>query len=131
MNRGRWIEPTPIAVRGRRTTIGELFGKCSGNAFQFRYINVVSLENRIKRSFEAINKLGESNRTFLSAQFCQLKYDELYLAYEYQEKKLEEKEEQLRIREQMREEEKVAVPRESLEEAVVVGDLRESLLAVY
>ncbi len=83
-------------------------GECDAAVEKVRYNNVVTLEKRIQRSFEAINKLGETKRIYLVAEYCHLKYNELHLAYEYQEKKQEEREERQRIRDQMREEEKVA-----------------------
>ena len=83
-------------------------GECDAAVSKSRYNNVVSFENRIKKSFEQINKLGETKRVYRAPEYCELKYDELHLAHEYQQKKQEEKDEQQRIREQMREEEKVA-----------------------
>jgi hypothetical protein len=44
----------------------------------------------------------------MTNEFCELKYEELRLSHEYQQKKEEEREEQRLIREQMREEQKVA-----------------------
>jgi hypothetical protein len=83
-------------------------GECDAAVSNVKYNNVVSLENRMKRSFEAINKLGETKRVNLTPEYYALKFDELHLAHEYQEKKQEEREEQQRIREQMKEELKVA-----------------------
>ena len=64
------------------------------------------MENRIKRSFEAINKLGVATRVWITPEYLNLKLQELYLVHEHREKVEEEREEQRRIREQMREEEK-------------------------
>ena len=83
-------------------------GECDAAVSKVRYNNAVSLENRIRRSFEQINKLGETKRIQMSREYCDLKFQELYLAHEYQQKKEEEREEQRLIREQMREEQKVA-----------------------
>ena len=83
-------------------------GECDAAVGKVRFNNAVSLENRIRRSFEQINKLGETQRIVISPEFCNLKFDELHLAHELQQKKAEEKEEQRAIREQMREEQKVA-----------------------
>ena len=83
-------------------------GECDAAVAKVRYNNVVSLDNRIRRSFEQINKLGEVKRISVSNDFCNLRLEELYLAYEFQQKKEEEKEDQRLIREQMREEQKVA-----------------------
>jgi hypothetical protein len=83
-------------------------GECDAAVGTVKYNNVVSLENRIKKSFEAVNKLGETQCTALTLDYWKLKYAELHLAYEYAQKKEDEREEQRAIREQMREEEKVA-----------------------
>lgn len=82
-------------------------GECDAAVSKVRYNNVRSLEKRIKRSFEAIGKLGKTKKIYLTPEYCDLKCDELDLAHEYQEKRQEEKEERQRIREAMREETKV------------------------
>ncbi|MDC0936750.1 DUF4041 domain-containing protein [Pirellulales bacterium] len=82
-------------------------GECDAAVGKVRYNNAVSLEKRIEKSFEQINKTGNVNQISISRKYLQLKLKELYLCHEFQEKKQEEKEEQRRIREQIREEEKV------------------------
>ena len=82
-------------------------GECDAAVGKVRYNNAVSLENRMEKSFEQINKMGHVNQVSISRKYLQLKLQELYLCHEFQEKKQEEKEEQRRIREQIREEEKV------------------------
>ena len=71
-------------------------------------------EKRIKKTFERLNKLNESNRVELTEEYLDYKLLELEMVYEYQVKKQEEKEEQKRIREEMREEAKM---KKELEEA--------------
>jgi hypothetical protein len=83
-------------------------GECDAAVGNARYDNVVSLESRITRSFDQINKLGATQRVRLQTEFRDLKHAELHLAHEYQEKKQEEREEQRRVREAMKEEEKAA-----------------------
>jgi hypothetical protein len=83
-------------------------GESDAAVAKVSYSNVVSLENRLRKSFDQINALGEAKRIYLDRDFFNLKYEELHLAYEYQRKKQDEKEEQRAIREQMKEEEKVA-----------------------
>jgi hypothetical protein len=83
-------------------------GECDAAVSKVRYNNVLTLENRIRRSFEQINKLGQSSRVTMSSDFCNLKFQELHLAHEYQQKKQDEREQQRLIREQMKEEQKVA-----------------------
>ena len=82
-------------------------GECDAAVVKVRYNNVTATEQRIGRSFEALNKLGETQRCAISPQYLDLKISELRLAHEYQEQRAAEKEEQRLIREQMREEERV------------------------
>jgi len=67
--------------------------------------NVQSMEDRISKTFDMINKLNTSNQIRLNIDYLKLKNEELYLALEYAQKIEKEKEEQRAIREQMREEE--------------------------
>ena len=82
-------------------------GECDAAVVKVRYNNVTAMEQRIGRSFEALNKLGETQHCAISPRYRDLKISELRLAHEYQEQREAEKEEQRRIREQMREEERV------------------------
>ncbi|WP_254508714.1 DUF4041 domain-containing protein [Anatilimnocola floriformis] len=83
-------------------------GECDAAVGKARYNNVVSLEKRIQKAFEQINKLGETQQTSITSEFCRLKFEELHLVYEFQKKKEEEKETQRALKEQMKEEEKAA-----------------------
>ncbi len=71
-----------------------------------RYNNVVTLEKRIERAFDAINKLGQTNNCEIARRYLQLKLQELHVVHELREKQQEIREEQRAIREQMREEER-------------------------
>ena len=82
-------------------------GECDAAIVKVRYRNVTAMEQRIRRSFDALNKLGETQTCAIAPEYFDLKLSELRLAHEYQEKREAEKEEQRRIREQMREEERV------------------------
>jgi len=64
-------------------------------------------EKRIAKSFEELNKLGRIMSASITHDYRNLKYDELYLAFEYQQKKQAEKEEQKRVREELREQQKL------------------------
>lgn len=70
------------------------------------YKNVQAMNKRIQGSFDQINRIGSSWSCQISDQYLRLRLDELHLVYEYEEAKQREKEEQARIREQMREEER-------------------------
>lgn len=81
--------------------------ECDSAVLKVKWNNVLKMEERIERAYEAINKLGTVHNISITSQYFSLKLAELRLAHEYQEKRHEEKEEQRRIREQIREEEKV------------------------
>ncbi len=81
-------------------------GECDSALLKVKWNNVKSMEERIKKSFEAINNLGESHDIKLTEEYLQIRLKELWLTHEYQEKLHEEREEQRRIREQIREEER-------------------------
>lgn len=80
-------------------------GECDAAIAKVRYNNIHVMETRIRKAHEAINGLVEVQRAEIVWDYLSLKLEELYLVHEYQEKLQEEKEEQRRIREQMREEE--------------------------
>ncbi len=81
-------------------------GECDAATAKVRWNNVTVMEERIRRAFEAINKLGSSHHIVITERYQEAKLDQLRLEYEYQEKVHQEREEQRRIQEQMREEER-------------------------
>jgi chromosome segregation ATPase len=81
--------------------------ECDASISGVKFNNVVSIEKKIIKAFEALNKLEQRMTITISRPYLDLKLRELYLVYEYQVKKQEEKEEQKRIREKMREEAKL------------------------
>lgn len=68
--------------------------------------NIKKMEERLNKSFEAINKVYKEQGLAISEVYKGYKVWELQLTYEYKKKLQEEKEEQRAIREQMREEER-------------------------
>jgi len=72
-----------------------------------KFNNMEIHEKRIEKSFEELNKLGRAMQAVITDAYKQLKHEELYLAFEYQQKKQEEKEEQKRAREELREQQKL------------------------
>ena len=82
-------------------------GECDGSISKIRWNNINTMEERIKKSFEMVNRLGTTHYIAITNEYLNLKLEELYLCYELQEKIQKEKEEQRRIQEQIREEEKV------------------------
>ena len=81
--------------------------ECDASILKVKFNNIKSIEKKITKAFEILNNLGQRMSIVISADYLNLKLSELCLCYEYQVKKQEEKEEQRRIREQMREEAKV------------------------
>tara|TARA_R110002124_G_scaffold109723_4_gene263157 strand:+ start:20121 stop:21545 length:1425 start_codon:yes stop_codon:yes gene_type:complete len=87
-------------------TLRAFNGECDALISKVRWNNVKRFEERIKKSFNAINKLGKSNNTYITDKYLNLKLDELHLVYELAHKKYQEKEEARAIREEQREEER-------------------------
>lgn len=80
-------------------------GDCDAAIARVRFNNVTAIEDRIKKAFEAINKLGEPNACRIQSDYLELKLAELRLTHEQAEKVQAEKERQREIKEQLREEE--------------------------
>lgn len=87
--------------------------ECDMLISKVKFNNVTAYTDKIK-SFDALNRMNSKNAVSLSTTYLNLKIEELQLAYEYAVKKQQEKDEQRRIREQMREEAKL---QKELEEA--------------
>src|SRR5205807_2309402 len=81
-------------------------GECDAAVANVSWNNAGRMEERIKKAFEALNQLGNVMQMSLTKQFLQLRLNELRLTYEYEEKRHQEKQEQKRIAEQIREEER-------------------------
>jgi hypothetical protein len=81
-------------------------GECEAALADVSWNNITKMEERVRKSFEAINKLGDVLRVSLTPGYLQLKLDELRLSHEYGLRKYQEREEQRRIREERREEER-------------------------
>lgn len=87
---------------------------CENAIDRVKYNNIDSMRNRIKKSYDTLNKLNEVNQISIRPAYLQLKMSELQVAVEYALKKQEEKEEQKRIRQELREQAKL---QKELEEA--------------
>jgi hypothetical protein len=72
-----------------------------------KFDNIELGQTRIRKSFEACNKLGRVMTVSLTNEFLSLKLDELHLAHEFQLKKQEEKEQAKKAREELREQQKL------------------------
>ena len=81
-------------------------GECDAAIAKVSWNNVVKMEERIRKTYDAINDLGRTMEMRITPEYLDLKLAELRLEYETEQKKREEQEEQRRIKEQMREEER-------------------------
>ncbi|GAB2558452.1 DUF4041 domain-containing protein [Gracilibacillus alcaliphilus] len=90
-----------------KLTLRSFNNECDAAISNVKFNNINSMEKRIKKSFDQLNKTNKNNRIEIKKEYLALKLDELYLAFEYAQKKEEEKEEQRQLREQIREEKRV------------------------
>jgi hypothetical protein len=72
-----------------------------------KFNNIENHRTRIEKSFEAVKKLGRILNAQITDAYKPTKFYELDLAFVYQMKKQEEKEELLRLREEQREQQKL------------------------
>lgn len=80
-------------------------GEADACVAKVTYKNIKTMEARIEKSADAINALTKIQQCTIASKYVALKLDELRLAHEYAERVQQERDEQRRIREQMREEE--------------------------
>jgi hypothetical protein len=78
--------------------------ECEAAINKVKFSNIQSIEKRIHSSLNQHNKLNDSNKVSLTQRFLDLKLQELYLAFEYEQKKEEEKEALREQREKEKEE---------------------------
>jgi hypothetical protein len=81
-------------------------GEADSAIAKVSWSNVVTMEARINKAHETINKYGNTMQISISDRYKELKLKELYLNFELEEKLFKEKEEQRKIKEQLREEER-------------------------
>ena len=78
--------------------------ECEAAINKVTYSNIERIKDRINRSFDQLNRLNDPNGISLSPKYKLLKLAELHLAFEYENKKQEEKEVLREQREREREE---------------------------
>lgn len=81
-------------------------GECEAAIAKVAWNNATKMEERIRKSFAAINDLGQVMQVSISESYMDLKLAELRLEHELEEKKHDVMEEQRRAREKIREQEK-------------------------
>ena len=92
-------------------------GECETLFNSINYNNITNIEVKIEKSFLQINKLGK-DLAFITERFKNLKIIEARLISDYKIVKQEEKEEQQRIREQMKEEAKLQKELEEVQSSI-------------
>ncbi|MEZ8268420.1 DUF4041 domain-containing protein [Vibrio cyclitrophicus] len=118
------VEGKKMTDRGIRLTARAFNNECEAAIANCTWKNVVKMEARINKAFEAINKLNESNTIVISDKYLQLKIEELRLTHEHKEKKQTEKEEQAEIKAQMREEAKIEAEIKKAEQEAIKEEAR-------
>lgn len=104
---GSKVEGRKMNNDNMKLIIRSFNNECDASILKVKFNNIDSVEKKINKAFDLLNKLGIRMKISIRHDYLNLKIQELYLAYEYEMKKQEEKEEQRRIKEQMREEQKV------------------------
>ena len=81
--------------------------ECDVTIRKVKHSNIEASEKRIRKSYETLNRLNERIGVRIKPEYLNLKIEELYLAYEYEVKKQEEKELLAEAREREREAKKL------------------------
>jgi Domain of unknown function (DUF4041)/T5orf172 domain len=80
-------------------------GECEAAIANVSWNNAERMEERVRKAYADINKLGDVEQISITPIYLKLKIEELQMTQEFEQKRYEEREEQRRIREQIREEE--------------------------
>ena len=106
----RWVIENSVA-KGEKFTednikqiLKTFNNECENSIMKVKFNNIESIKKRITLSYNSLNRLNSTNKVSISEEFLYLKYQEMYLAYEYAQKIQEEKEE-LRIQRELHREE--------------------------
>lgn len=101
-----------------KLTLRSFNNECDTAISKVKFNNIQAIEKRILSAYETLNKVNKHNNIEIREEYLNLKLQELYLAYEYEQKKEEEREEQRRIKEQMREEQRVQQELQRIKEKI-------------
>ena len=110
-NNAALIINTTDSNRERSNNIKQLLrcfnAECDNALLNLSLKNIDTTRNKIQKAFETLNKIFVTDGISLSKEILENKLEQLNLAYTYELKKEQEREQQKAIREQMIEEEKV------------------------
>lgn len=104
---GNIREGTKMTNRNTKLMLRAFNGECDSSVLKVRWNNITNLEIRISKSFEMINRMGETNAIEIQDEYLLLKIDELRIAHEYKEKIHDEREERRKIQRDIKEETRV------------------------
>jgi hypothetical protein len=96
-----------MAKQNLKLVLRAFNAECDAAIANVNWSNAGRMLERLKKSFEELNKLGTVLNVSITEEYLDLRLDELRLTYEHESKRQQERDEQRRIREQIREEERV------------------------
>jgi uncharacterized coiled-coil protein SlyX len=102
--------------RNIRLTLRAFNNECEAAIANTRWNNVNSMEKRIVRAQEQIDKLNASNSIVIAREYAKLKLQELYLTHEYREKLKAERDERAEAARLAREEQRLLRDMEEAQE---------------
>jgi Domain of unknown function (DUF4041)/Meiotically up-regulated gene 113 len=98
------VEGKQMVKQAKKVLLRAFNGECDAAIANVTWNNVTKMEERLRKSFTAINACGRVTQTSITDGYLQIKLDEVRLTHEYEEKRWTEKEEQRMAREAQREE---------------------------
>lgn len=102
------IDKCTKLVKDNIKQMGRCFNsECEAIIDKVKFNNFESIENRINKSYDALNKINKRNGIEIAKEYLNLKYQELNLSHEYNIKKQAEKDKLRTLREEKREEVKL------------------------
>lgn len=108
----------------KRLMLRAFNGECDAALADVTWSNVSRMEDRVCRTFRALNGLGEVIHVAIYNTYLDVRLEELRLKNEYEQKRYQEREEQRRIREQIREEERAQRELEQASEEAAAEEAR-------
>lgn len=100
-------EGKKMADRAVRLSLRAFNNECDAALSSVRWNNVNTMEKRIQRAYEQIDKLNETLNISINFEYYRLKLKELWLTHEYREKQKEERDHKAEMARLKREEEKL------------------------
>ncbi|MFK4062221.1 DUF4041 domain-containing protein [Brucella anthropi] len=105
-----------LANRSIRLTLRAFNNECEAAIANVRWNNANAMEKRITNAYTQIDKLNETNTTYIAKQYLELKLKELFLTHEFREKLKQERDEKAEAARLAREEQRLIRDMERAEE---------------